>query len=163
MKTLIIAFLLSIPFCLFAQDKIAGNYRDHFSSRIQLNSDSTFKFTFRFDLLGSWTKGTWRLQDDTVYFDMVLAYDTISYRKSNNLTNDSLILSIDEIPERLTPEQYTAMGLYSSGQNLIPHPNKLVCKNGRLYRVKNGKLVVKKEKSFGIGKKWAPWFFKIDD
>jgi len=79
MKILIIAILLSISFSLFAQKIMAGRYRDYFGSRIELNVDSTFKYTWNFDLSASWTKGTWTLVGDTVYFQMIPTYDTLSH------------------------------------------------------------------------------------
>lgn len=148
---------------MLAQDKIVGRYRDYFGSRIQLNTDYTFKYTWHFDLSGSWTKGTWSLENDTVYFYMVSTYDTISYKNNDSTSADKLILSMDEIPERLTPEQYASMGLSSGGQNIQRYPDKLFFKKGRLYKIQNGKLIVKKQKGFWTSKKWDPWFFKSDE
>lgn len=99
MRILTIALLLTLSFGLFAQDKIVGRYRDYFDSRILLNSDGSFKYTWNFDMVASWTKGTWKLEGDTVFFIMVPTYDTLRYINSNNVTTDSLILSTDEIPE----------------------------------------------------------------
>ena len=163
MRILTIAFLLTLSFGLFAQDKISGRYRDYFGSRILLNSDGSFKYTWNFDLASSWTKGTWKLQGDTVFFTMVPTYDTLSYINSNNITADSLILSTDETPERFTKEHFAAMLLSSGGQNRMNYPEKLLFKKGRLYKIQEGKLVTKKQKGFWSNKKWDPWFFKSDD
>jgi hypothetical protein len=160
MKILIIIFFLALSFCSFGQDKITGNYRDHFSSRIQLNADGTFKYTWHFDLSASWTKGTWSMDNDTIYFHMIPTYDTISYKNNDGTPADKLILSVDETPERLTPEQYASMGLSSGGQNIQSYPIKLFFKSERLYNIQNGKLVKKKIKGFWTNKKWSPWFFK---
>ncbi|MCG9899329.1 MAG: hypothetical protein MH132_04960 [Hydrotalea sp.] len=84
-----------------AQNKLTGRYRDYFGNRIQLNSDSTFKYTWHFDMQSSWTKGIWWLKGDTIYFQMIPVYDTISKTNSNKITTDSLVLSQDETPERL--------------------------------------------------------------
>lgn len=163
MKISIIGILLSLSFSLFAQKKVVGRYRDYFGSRIELNADSTFKYTWHFDLSGSWTKGTWFLKNDTVYFNMIPTYDTISYKNNSSASSDKLILSVDETPERLTPEQYTGMGLSSGGQNLQSYPDKLFFKRGRLYKIYNRRLVVKKQTGFWTNKKWNPWFFKSED
>ena len=49
---------------------------------------------------------------------MIPTYDTISYKNNDGTSADKLILSEDETPERLTPDQYAIMGLSSGGQNL---------------------------------------------
>jgi hypothetical protein len=163
MKILTFAFLLSLPIALFAQDKIVGRYRDYFGSRLQLNADNTFKYTWHFDMVGSWTNGTWALKGDTVYFYMVPTYDTLKFATVSNMTVDSLILSTDEIPERFTQEQYAAMLLSSGGQNRMDYPDKLLFRKGKLYKIQNGRLIVKKQKGIGSSKKWDPWYFKSDE
>jgi hypothetical protein len=163
MRISTITLLLTLPLGLFAQDKLVGRYRDYFGSRILLNSDCSFKYTWNFDMAASWTKGTWKLEGDTVFFNMVPTYDTLSYINSNNMTVDSLILSTDETPERFTNEQFAAMLLSSGGQNRMNYPDKLLFKKGRLYKIQDGKLVAKKQKGFWTNKKWDPWFFKSDD
>jgi hypothetical protein len=163
MKVSITTILLLLSLNLLAQKKIAGRYRDYFGSRIELSANSTFKYTWHFDLSGSWTKGTWSLNNDTLYFHMIPTYDTISYKDNDGTSADKLILSVDETSERLTPEQYAAMGLSSGGQNLQPYPNKLFFKGQKLFTIKNGKLVKKKIKGFWTNKKWPPWYFKSED
>ena len=163
MKILTTIFLLTLSFSLFAQDKIVGHYRDYFGSRIQINTDNTFKYTWHFDLSGSWTKGTWSLKNDTIYFHMIPTYDTISYKNNDGTSADKIILSVDETPERLTPDQFAGLGLSSGGQNIQPYPEKLFFKRQKLYNIKNGKLVKKKIKGFWTKKKWRPWFFKSED
>jgi len=163
MKILSITFLLVLPFALFAQDKIIGRYRDYFGNRVQLNADNTFLYTWNFDMAASWTKGTWLLINDTVFFHMVPIYDTLSHPSSNNSIVDTLVLSDDEKPERITPLQNAAIALSSGGQNRMTYPNKLLFRKGRLYKIENGSLVIKKQKGFWTGKKWDPWFFKSDN
>lgn len=155
--------MLILPFSLFGQDKIVGHYRDHFSSRIQLNNDRTFKYTWHLDLSASWTKGTWTINNDTVYFHVVPTFDTINYKNKNGLLKDTLILSTDEIPERLTQKEYAGQGLSSGGQNRTPCPDTLFYKGQKLFHIKDGKLVKKKIRGFWTKKKWSPWFFKSDD
>ena len=162
MKILTIGLLLTLPFTLFAQNKIVGKYRDHFSSLIHLNADNTFNFTWHFDLSASWTKGTWTFQNDTIYFHFITTFDTLSYKNKKGVLTDTLILSTNEIPERLTQEEYLGRGLSSGGQNLIPCPDKLFFKRQKLYRIKDGKLITKKIRGFWTKKKLPPWFFRID-
>jgi hypothetical protein len=163
MKILTITLLLTLPIALFAQDKIVGRYRDYFGSRLQLNADNIFKYTWHFDMVGSWTKGTWALKGDTVYFYMVPTYDTLKVATVSNMAIDSLILSTDEIPERFTQEQYAAMLLSSGGQNRMDYPDKLLFRKGRLYKIQNRRLVMKKQKGMWSSKKWDPWYFKSDN
>ena len=162
MRILTTIFLLTLPFTLFAQHKIVGHYRDHFSSRIQLNNDKTFKYTWHLDLSASWTKGIWTINNDTVYFHVITTFDTISYKNKNGLITDTLIISTDEIPERLTQEQYAGQGLSSGGQNRTPSPDKLFYKRQKLFGIKDGKLTTEKIRGFSTKKKWSPWFFKSD-
>lgn len=142
---------------------MTARYRDYFGSRIELNADSTFKYTWQIDLSASWTKGTWSLLRDTVYFHMVPTYDTVSYKNNDSTSTDKLILSVDETAERMTQEQYATMGLLSGRQNVQTYPDKLFFKKGRLYKIYNGRLVVNKQKGFWTNKKWNPWYFKSDD
>lgn len=163
MKILIITLLLFNSLNLFAQKNLTGRYRDYFGSRIELNADSTFKYTWHFDLSGSWTKGTWTFKNDTVYFHMIPMYDTVSYKNNDGTSTDKLILSVDDTAERMTQEQYAIMGLSSGGQNFHSYPDKLFFKKGRLYKFYNGRLVVKKQIGFWTNKKWNPWYFKSDE
>ncbi len=163
MKLLTLILLLVISFTLFAQGKMPGNYRDHFSSRIQINADGTYLYTWSFDLSYSWTKGTWTVTNDTIYFQRIATYDTISYTKNDGIPADKLVLSVDKISERLTPEQYAGMGLSSGGQSIKQSPIKLFYKRHRLYNIKDGKLVKQKLEGFWSRKKWNPWFFKSND
>ena len=162
MRILTTIFLLTLPFTLFAQHKIVGHYRDHFGSRIQLHNDKTFNYTWHLDLSASWTKGTWTIKNDTVYFHVITTFDTISYKNKSGILTDTLVLSTDEIPVRLTQKQYAGQGLSSGGQNQYPCPDKLFFKRQKLFGIKDGKLITKKIRGFWTKKKWSPWFFKSD-
>ena len=94
---------------------------------------------------------------------MVPTYDTLSHVNNNNFTVDTLILSDDEISQRITPIQSAGIALSSGGQNRTPYPDKLFVKKGRLYKIQNGSVVVQKQKGFWTSKKWDPWYFKSDD
>lgn len=163
MRILTITLLLTVPFSLLAQDKIAGRYRDYFGSCIQLNPDNTFKYTWHFDLASSWTKGTWSQIGDTVYFQMIPTYDTLKQANSNGISSDTLILSDDEISERISPTQSAVVFLSSGGQNRSDYPDKLIFRKGKLYKFQDERLVTKKQKGFWGGKMWYPWYFKSDE
>jgi hypothetical protein len=93
---------------------------------------------------------------DTVYFTMIPVYDTLSHAVKNGEIRDSLILSVNEIPERITVD---LQGLSSGGQNIEPYPTKLLYRKNRLYEIDNlGKLNKKWRRGFWSKKKWPPWF-----
>jgi hypothetical protein len=95
MKQSLIIPLITISLNLSAQNKIIGNYRDNFRHHISINKDSTFKNQWIFDVYNYWAKGKWIIEKDTIYFNIIPVFDTLEYK------NDSLILSIDEFPERM--------------------------------------------------------------
>jgi hypothetical protein len=146
---------------LLAQDKRIGRYRDYFGNRIELKPDSTFKYTWHFDLQSSWTKGTWTVVKDTVFLYMVPVFDTLHYTNRNNLSVDTLILSPDEKPERISAIDNSV--LLSYGQNYRVYPDKLFSRKEKLYKIRNGSLVKKKQKGIRTSKMWNPWYFKNDD
>ncbi|MBZ5857315.1 hypothetical protein [Flavihumibacter profundi] len=161
MRIFKIAFLIILSTSSFGQNRMLGRYRDYFGSRVELSSDSTFKYSWQFDLASSWTKGTWTLVNDTLFFHMKPIYDTLLYLNRSNSLVDTLILSEDEKPERISFSD--TIYLSSGGQNYQICPDKLFFKNERLYKIWNGSLVRKKQKGFWTGKKWDPWFFKSED
>jgi hypothetical protein len=163
MKILTTTLLILNSLVLFSQEAVIGHYRDFFGSRLYLNADSTFKYTWNFDMLSSWTKGTWTIRQDTVYLNMVPLYDTVGVRKLDGSEHDSLILSTDESPERITQIQLAGTMLAGGGQNRQAYPEKLVFKKDRLYKLRNGRLETQKQKGIGSGRKWDPWYFKSDD
>jgi len=121
-------------------------------------------------MAASWTKGTWTLNRDTVYFHMIPIYDTLNQTNFTGILSDTLILSDDEISARITPTQSAAIALSSGGQNRSSYPDKLFFKKGRLYKIQKGKLIVNKQTFFAkklnsscVIKKWDPWFFRIED
>jgi hypothetical protein len=154
-------FLYSIVICtsLNAQSIVAGHYRNYFGGSLNIVPDSTFKYSWHFDLQGSWTNGKWRMIKDTVYFTMIPVYDTITHAIKNGEIVDSLVLSLDEIPKRTTINLNV---LYSGGQNIQPYPTKLLYRKNRLYEIdKHGKLDKKWGKNLWSKRKWPPWFTKI--
>ena len=163
MKIVIIANLLFLSFTSNSQIKIVGQYRDYFGNRILLNPDSTFKFSWRFDLAASWTKGIWSIKNDTILFHMIPIYDTLSIIDSNMKSVDTLVLSADETSERVNTAQNMKNVLQSGGQNRVAYPGKLLFRKGKLYKIQNGRLVTNKQKSAWTSKEWNPWYFKIDN
>ena len=162
MKIWMIAFLLTLSNNLLAQSKIAGHYRNHFFSDIQLKSDGTFEYNWYHHFYGSWTKGTWWSRGDTVYFHVVPMYDTLSIIE-NGKSADSLILSKYSNPRRVTPQQLTEVTIQSIEQNRIVLPDKMVFKENKLYEIKDGRLVTEKRIVNKRGSESDPWYFKSDE
>jgi hypothetical protein len=72
---------------------------------------------------------------------------------------DSLIISLDEKPERI--KSLNTDGLSSGGQDRIHCPNKLFYRRGKLFEITdNGKLFRKREKETFSQKKFRPMYFK---
>jgi len=154
------------PFLLFsiqltAQKKYVGNYHTYFGNRIEIYHDSTFKYIFNLDTESSWTKGTWKVHSDTIYFKMIPIYDTVVYKDSaETLRIDSLVLSSDQTPERISSLESISGFLSSYGQNRHPFPDKLFFSNDKLFYIQGGKLVRQRMKGFWTTKKYVPWYIK---
>ena len=134
-------------------------------------------FTFQFDLVSSWTKGTFKIKKDTLYLKTILIFDTIRNMnsKTNSLT-DSLILSEDErsnlgfdsVDTYSDGKRERVLLPYNQRQNTFAAPEKLFYRRHKLYEIgKDGKLV--KGKQAGIWpirskllgeKKFPRWYSK---
>jgi hypothetical protein len=157
----LLCFIVTKVNSLNAQKKFIGNYYDYFGSRIEIYSDSTYNYSFRFDLGSSWTMGKWKANKDTLYFTMIPIYDTLVYKDSSRtILTDSLILSTDRNPEKITSLENIAGYLSSGGQNRHPSPDKLFYKRNKLFLIVNGKLSRDKIKGFWTQKKYVPCYIK---
>jgi hypothetical protein len=142
---------------------IIGNYRDYFGNELYLKHDSTFKHTWRFDLTSSWTSGKWFINNDTLFLEKVLVYDTLVHNNEIAQKLDSLVLSPDEVSGIITMLEYhiNEISSVSGGQDRQPIPKKLYFKNERLYSIdKNGKILTENLKAFWTDKKYPPFYFK---
>lgn len=145
---------------LHAQEKIAGQYRDNFGSVITLNPDSTFAYTYHFDMVGTWTVGTYKIVNDTIFFNEVPVYDTVQFNRDK--LGDSLVLSDDRKPERIALDAFTNRFFSSSAQDRMSHPLVLIWRKNRLYTLdRHGKLNSKKIKAVTTGKKYVSWYEKV--
>jgi hypothetical protein len=159
--TVTILILLMTKMC-FGQDKIVGIYNDRFSESIELKADSTFIHNYRFDLSSSWTIGKWKISKDTLYLKTELVLDTLNtITVENKITNDSLVLSSDFKPNRITIKEYAINSISGGGQNRVKPPTKLYWKRRKLYRInENGTLDLRKLKAFWTDKKYKTYFTK---
>jgi len=146
---------------LNAQKKFIGNYHTYFGSMLEIHIDSIFKYNFHMDIESSWVNGTWRAKKDTIYFTMIPIYDTITFRDSNQtLRIDSLVLSLDQISERITSKESVSGFLTSYGQNRHSFPSKLFYRKNKLFYIRKGKLVKEKTKGFWTHKKYHTWYVR---
>ena len=157
--TIIFSFTL-IPFV--SGQSIIGKYHDYFGSKLHLDSDSTFTYTWNFDLSSSWSKGKWSVLNDTVYLNYVPIYDSVTYFDSTlNRQVDTLILSSDINSERISLNEFIGNVISGGGQNRKPCPNKLYYMRNRLYAIGwNGKLEKKRVFSTLRQKKYKPYYIK---
>ncbi|MFI5161898.1 MAG: hypothetical protein ACHQHN_11510 [Sphingobacteriales bacterium] len=165
MKYLLFLIGLLVSCAAHAQSnntKLIGKYQDYFGNEIVINSDSTFRYAWHFDLFSSWSNGKWSIKNDTIYFRTILVYDTVSYTNANGKIADRFIIANNEIPKRVYPS-ITDNSFLSWGQNHKPCPDKLFYKDDKLYGIKkSGKLIRKKVRTFWDNKKSYPMYFKQD-
>ena len=140
MKIILLLFIVTILTSI-SKDKVEGEYSDKFGNKLTLNADSTFIHKWHIDLSGGWSKGKWRLKNDTLYFTVIPIFDTLRISGKK----DSLVLSQTQNPRVITFDTYFISLLASGGQNKMKIDEKLYYKNDRLYRIDSkGKLELKK-------------------
>lgn len=139
-------------------ESVHGEYYNHFGSKLKINPDSTFLYSWDFDLASSWSKGKWEVKNDTVYFSVIPVFDTLRIARKK----DSLILSANQVAELITDTDSPVTALISSGgQNRHQMSPKLYYKGDRLYEIgKHGKPITGKHKAFWTDKKYGTWFVK---
>lgn len=161
MRTIFCFVLFSSSIITSAQSRTVGTYADYFGRKLELNADSTFDYSYHFDLYSTWTQGVWSLRNDTVYFKWLPVYDTIRITNPPGQFKDSLILSLDRKAEGVGPPDEKV--LYSGGQNYYPYPQKLFYHRDKLYTIsKEGKLVKKKIRGIWRKTKSPPWYRKVE-
>lgn len=158
-----LAILLFIS-SLTSLAQVTGNYYNLFGSRITLNTDSTFNYQWNFDLVSSWNTGKWQSKNDTIYLEQVIVYDTLKIKDKNEILRDSLVLSLDQRGEAITPTDYVAYKLVSGGQGKHGMPTKLFYRKDKLFELTNeSKPLKKKVKGFMTSKKVIPWYRRVND
>lgn len=167
MKYLTLIFVLFTTI-VFAQSKskttIGVNYRNYWGGELQLKPDSSFKYTWRFDLELSWNTGKWTIKNDTIYLRTILVYDTLRYVNVNGKVIDTFILAECETPAVITKNDLDhPMALSTGGQNRQTPPKKLYYFHDKLFEIDtNGKLIKKKIPGFWNNKKkWGTWYFRF--
>jgi len=155
MRAASILILLFFFHAAFAQE-LVGKYRDHFGYSLQLNEDSTFRFDWKFDLIREWATGKWTSSGHLINFEFRAIYDTL-IRPGRP---DTLVLSSDEISNKINSNQFLLSIISSGGQRIDGFNDKLFQKGRRLFPMKdNGKLNRKRHQGIWPQKKW-PWGYK---
>ncbi|MCK5856359.1 MAG: hypothetical protein KAG64_02650 [Bacteroidales bacterium] len=165
MKILIILILFLFFTTSTKKNEVAGSYHDYFGSSIQLNSNHTYNYHWSLCMNHSWIQGQWEMSDDTILLNPILVFDTIYYFDSLQYKySDSLVLSLDSIPEHITPNKNEGVAILSGGQNLYGSPRKLFYKDGKLFNIdKEGKVQRGKRKGFINGHKKYPTYYLRDN
>ncbi len=151
--------IIAILICCFISFDISAQgstieYNDYFGHKLILHQDSSFRFTWNFDLAASWSIGNWRISNDTIYLKVINVYDTLLQPNG-----DTLVLSMDEKPNRIDGQQFAISTLSGGGQNRVDVPSKLCYKGRRLFLMtKDGTLVRKKVYGMSRQKKYPPWY-----
>jgi hypothetical protein len=88
--------------------------------------------------------------------------DTLrKYDKNDSVLIDSLFLSIDQIVEVKSNQEYLEGLFIAGGQGFQKPPSKLYFKNEKLYLMKDsGRIDRSKKKSFWSRKRYPRWYFK---
>ncbi|WP_268122327.1 hypothetical protein [Roseivirga pacifica] len=141
MKTALFILLMSITVSLHSQ-RIDGKYKDNFGHTLEIKSDSTFKFEWKFDLTYTWVKGEWTKEKDLLYLNNIAVYDTL-VRPGQP---DSLVLSIDPISSKINNEEFIESLLTSGGQKNNGLPKILKQEDERLYLVDENNRVLKQKR-----------------
>ena|SRR5450432_885491 len=150
MKILFALLFLFTVSIVSGQNRYIGDWNDYWGNSFEIKPDSTFKFSWHFDLLVQWANGTWTIRNDTIYFKFVPVYDTIKYSSSF-----ALELSDDETPSVSVPTNIAHLS--SGSQDTARMPKKLFYQDEKLFIINtNGKLV--KKKNIGWYGKWHLWY-----
>jgi hypothetical protein len=154
MRVTILLILTSFSLTTFGQG-VTGKYQNYFGHYLEFNKNLTFRYDYKFDLIHDWATGRWTVSDDIIILEFIAIYDTLT--RPNKA--DSLVLSIDEISNRINEEEFAISKLTSGGQH-IEESFKLVQKRKRLFPIdKKGEIIRTRRRGIWPQKKW-PWGYK---
>jgi len=155
MKTLYIILFIFLHESAFAQTQLIGCYGRQ-DCQIELKSDSTFFYFYAVDMERIWTKGNWKCDDKVIILLPTPIYDT-----SLSIQNtDSLLLSRDYKPDRLTDSIRKLKYLFTLKQDINICPKLLKHKKNILYILKGNKIIKKKINDGYYKDSFDPWFTK---
>ena len=130
-------------------------YQDYFGHTLVLNSNSTFRFDWRFDLIHDWATGRWTTSGRKINLNFVDVYDTLSRSDKP----DSLVLSLDEKSSKISQEEFAQTGLVSGGQHKDRFSDRFYQRGKKLFPAdKNGRPIKSRQRGIWPQKKW--WGYK---
>ena len=152
MRISLVFFIFIFSLQVKAQNNYLGEWNDYWGGSLNIKSDSTFNFTWAFDLIVKWSNGVWFIKNDTIFFKVIPIYDTLKYSAGY-----SLVLSEDKNSQVLVPN--LTVEFSSNSQDSSRMPTKLFFHRDRLYIIGNrGELIKKKVKGW-VGK-WHLWYLR---
>ncbi len=142
---------------------VVGKFSNCFGESFYLKEDSTFEFTWLFDLASSWTNGKWKISNDTIYIKPNIIYDTLEIKNTKGIIVDTLVLSSDAIGNKIDSISYFSSFITSGGQHRRTPPLKLYFKSKRLYLVlNNGKINKRREEAILTKKKYKTYYINME-
>ena len=166
MKLITILFVFISIFTTSNKSEFIGTYHDYFGSTIVFNNDFTYyENSWQVCTVTSWTIGKWKRENDTVFITPTFVYDSLSYYDSTrSIKIDTLVLSYDEVANRITLKDYKEGVLTTESlgfQNDYQNPFKLLIKGKRLYHIlTNGKIDKTKKVAFSQDEYKPTYYFK---
>jgi hypothetical protein len=152
MKILFLTIII-IPLFSFGQKTPIGSYAGHYGEKLEIRQDSTFYYSWSFDMTFSWTRGFWKVDNDTLLLNIDVVWDTVFISGK-----DKLVLSFDSLASRENKATYYDT-LRSYGQSLDRYPKKLFLKKDRLYRIsQTGNIDKRRARGIWTPKKIPTWF-----
>jgi len=157
--------ILMILFAAVCQGQsVIGKFSNCFGESFYLKEDSTFEFTWLFDLASSWTNGKWQISNDTIFIKPKIIYDTLEIKNTNGIIVDTLVVSSDLMGNRIDSNEYISDFISGGGQNRRIPPSKLYFKNKKLYLIlDNGKLNKRREKAILTRKRYKTYYIRIEE
>jgi len=160
MRLTILLILTFIHLTISGQE-YREKYQDYFGHSIELNKDSTFRCEWNFDLMYEWAIGKWTKSDQTIILKFIDVYDTLIKADKQ----DTLVLSIDEKPDRIEKEEFVSGGQHKERFNdtFRQKGNRLyiINENGRLNRSRQKGIWPQRRFPFGY-KKWPTFYRKVE-
>lgn len=147
--------VLTFFYATASGQRLPEKYDDYFGHTLVLNTDSTFRFDWRFDMIHDWATGRWAISRRTINLKFIEVYDTLSRLGKP----DSLVLSIDEKSNRINEEEFAQTALVSGGQHKDRFGDKYYQRGKRLYPTdKNGRPI--KSRQRGIWPQKKMWGYR---
>ena len=91
-----LSFLLSLQ---ASPQGISGKYFNYSGCKLDLLTDSSYSFSYHFDLSSSWSIGKWTISKDTLLLKNIPIYDTLIVRDTTWTLPACLLYTSDAADE----------------------------------------------------------------